>query len=173
MGMSSWRSYFSRPQPRLSSSSALLLSILATSSGRPASAHIPLIGQGRARPRSGQNTPEEGLIPSPKTHSFTKHPSQAKRGSANCPRPRRCLSRRVDILITWKCLTRRAPGSPGPGGEGPLTCMLSALASSFSCMACTEGRENTLLTHVFTSSDRSRTPRAGWVWLVKRQKAKP
>lgn len=56
------------------------------------------------------------------------------------------------------------PGQPeDPPGRALLTCMFSALASSFSCMACTEGRENTLFTHVFTSSDLSRTPKTGWV----------
>lgn len=111
MGMSSWRFYFSRPQPSLSSSWP---SPQPSSSqpwppplARPASAHIPLIGQGRAGPRSGQNTPEEGLIPIPKIHSFTKHPSQAERGSANCPRPRR-LSRRWTSSSPGTCLTPRA-----------------------------------------------------------------
>lgn len=79
----------------------------------------------------------------------------------------------MDIPIPWNVPHSEGPGQPrGLLGRAPLTCMLSALASSFSCMACTEGRENTLLTHVFTSSDRSWTPRAGWVWLVQRQKAK-
>lgn len=46
--------------------------------------------------------------------------------------------------------------------------MTSALASSFSCMACTEGSEKTLRTQVLTSSTLSRTFRMGLVWLGER-----
>jgi hypothetical protein len=57
----------------------------------------------------------------------------------------------------------RMPTASGAIRRAGLTWMASALVSSFSCMACTEGSENTLCTHVFTSSALSRTPRVGWV----------